>query len=161
MEKGWICLHRKIRDNWIWKDPVKLKWWLDILLQVNHDGKTVKVNLGLEIVDCRRGQSVMSLRNWAERWNVSKDCARHFLSLLQRDNMIRIENVKKSTRITVCNYESYNLTAHARETDERQMRDARETQGDPNNNVNKDLIMNNNENKFFESEKVNFCFKEF
>jgi len=154
MEKGWICLHRKIRDHWLWNDPVKLKWWLDILLQVNHDKKTVKVNIGLQIIECGRGQTIMSLRNWSERWNISKDSARHFLTLLQDDGMIKMENVKKSTRITVCNYGSYNKPAHARETDERQTRDRRETDGHPNNNDNKDLITINNENKDLDENKL-------
>ena len=33
---GWIMLHRKITEHWIWGDPVKLKWWIDILITVNH-----------------------------------------------------------------------------------------------------------------------------
>ena len=33
---GWIQLHRTIHKHWIWKDANKLKWWLDILLTVNH-----------------------------------------------------------------------------------------------------------------------------
>ena len=141
MENGWICLHRKIRDHWLWNDPEKLKWWFDILLQVNHSEKSVKVNLGLKIIECGRGQTIMSLNNWAERWNVSRDCARHFLHLLQNDDMIKMENVKKSTRITVCNYDTYNLPAHARQTDDKQMTNRRLTDGDTNNNG---LITNNN-----------------
>lgn len=164
METGWIWLHRKIREHWIWNDPVKLKWWLDILMQVNHDKKTVKVNVGLNIIECKRGQTVMSLQHWAERWNVSKGCARHFLDLLQKDNMILRENVKKSTRITVCNYDTYNGGAHDRETIGKRSVNDRETIGDPNNN---DLITINNENNdnnpsggnnFFES--IVFLFKE-
>lgn len=116
-KQGWISLHRKIRDNWIWTDPVKLKWWLDIVMEVNH--KARKVNIGLHIVDCGRGQSIRSLQGWAERWNVSKSSARHFLNLLHGDSMIILENIKISTRITVCNYDNYNNVAHARETDEK------------------------------------------
>lgn len=151
---GWISLHRKIRDNWIWKDPVKLKWWMDILLQVNHDEKIVKVNIGLKNIDCGRGQSVMSLQNWAKRWNVSKGCARAYLGLLQKEKMIVMENVTKSTRITVCHFDSYNKPAHALKTHEKRIENALKTHGDPNNNDNNDnnVFMQPTYNAFYDSE---------
>jgi len=132
MEKGWIRLHRKMRENWIWSDPVKFKWWCDILLQVNHDEKIVKVNIGLQNIDCGRGQSIMSLQNWAERWNVSKGCARAYLGLLCKENMITMESVTKSTRITVCNYDFYNPLTHALKTHGERIENALKTHGDPN-----------------------------
>jgi len=39
---GWLKIDRKIRDNWIWEDPVKLKWRIDILLTVNFEDKKVE-----------------------------------------------------------------------------------------------------------------------
>lgn len=113
-DQGWISLHRKIRDHWIWKDPVKLKWWIDILMEVNHSDNMA--NLGNQLIECKRGQSVMSLSSWAKRWGVTKDKARNFFVLLERDNMITRENVVKSTRITVCNYNSYQDVSHASQT---------------------------------------------
>lgn len=105
MSGGWICLYRDIVKHWIWQDPVKLKWWLDILLTVNREDK--KVNIGMMLIDCKRGQSVMSLKNWGKRWGVSKDRVRSFFELLKNDTMITTENLSKTTRITVCNYEAY------------------------------------------------------
>lgn len=113
-DQGWISLHRKIRDHWIWKDPVKLKWWIDILMEVNHSDNMA--NLGNQLIECKRGQSVMSLSSWAKRWGVTKDKARNFFVLLEKDNMITRENVVKSTRITVCNYNSYQDVSHASQT---------------------------------------------
>lgn len=102
---GWIKLHRSITEHWIWQDSVKLKWWLDILLVANHT--SVKVNIGMQLYDCHRGQTIMSLSNWAKRWGVSRDTARNFLVLLEKDKMILHENIGKSTRITICNYDTY------------------------------------------------------
>lgn len=113
-DQGWISLHRKIRDHWVWKDPIKLKWWIDILMEVNHSDNMV--NLGNQLIECKRGQSVMSLSSWAKRWGVTKDKARNFFVLLEKDNMITRENVVKSTRITVCNYNSYQDVSHASQT---------------------------------------------
>jgi coproporphyrinogen III oxidase len=81
---GWIKILRSVRNHWIWKDPIKFQRWIDILLEVNH--QTEKVNIGYELFDCKRGQSVKSLHNWGKQWNVSKDVARNFLKLLERQN---------------------------------------------------------------------------
>lgn len=105
MNEGWICLYRGIQDHWIWQDPVKLKWWIDILISVNHDDK--KINIGLDIFECNRGQSILSLSNWAKRWSVSKHTVSNFFVLLKKDSMIETENLKKTIRITVCNYDDY------------------------------------------------------
>lgn len=114
LNDGWIRLHRQIQNHWLWKDPVKLQWWIDILITVNHS--PAKVNIGNELIDCNRGESVMSLLSWASRWKVSKDTARNFLKLLEKDNMIVMKSYTKTTRITVCKYDSYQTTLHDEQT---------------------------------------------
>lgn len=111
---GWIRLFRSIRNHWIWKDEKKLKWWLDLLLEVNHCD--MKVNIGNDIIECNRGQSVRSLKGWADRWDVSKDTARNFLKLLEKDKMISLESYSKTTRITICNYVVYQPDLHDEQT---------------------------------------------
>lgn len=108
---GFVLLHRSIREHWLWKDAIKLKWWLDIIMECNHEDR--KVPLGFQIIDCKRGQSVNSMLTWAERWGINKDSAASFIKMLRKDNMITTENLKITTRITVCNYDSYNNLKHA------------------------------------------------
>lgn len=114
MNNGWIKLYRNLQNHWIWKDSDKLKWWLDILLTSNHSD--AKILIGNTLIECKRGQTIMSLSNWAKRWNISKDKARNFLVLLESDGMILHENVQKSTRITICNYDSYQGDLHDSQT---------------------------------------------
>lgn len=114
LNDGWIRLHRQIQSHWLWKDPIKLQWWIDILITVNHS--PAKVNIGNELIDCDRGESVMSLLSWASRWKVSKDTARNFLKLLEKDNMIVMKSYTKTTRITVCKYDCYQTTLHDEQT---------------------------------------------
>jgi hypothetical protein len=111
---SWIKLDRDITFHWIWKDPVKLKWWLDLLLTVNYIDN--KVNICNKLFECKRGQSIMSLQNWSIRWNTSKDSVRNFFLLLEKDKMILIENLVKTTRITICNYELYQSDLHDTQT---------------------------------------------
>lgn len=110
---GFIKLYRSIRNHWIWEDAQKLKWWLDILMECNHEDK--KANIGFELFECKRGQSLHSIMEWAKRWRVDKSTARRFLDLLEADGMIVTENLIKTTRLTVCNYGSYNDKQHAKQ----------------------------------------------
>jgi hypothetical protein len=131
---GWISIYRKIREHWLWQDPVKFQRWVDLLLEVNHTGR--KVNLGCAIIECERGQTIRSLSNWAKRWKCSKSSARRFLELLEKDQMIVSESVSKTTRITVCNYDDYQKTRTDDEPMMNRSRNDDEPIADPNNNYN-------------------------
>lgn len=133
---GWISLHRKIQDHWIWKDSDKFKWWVDILLTVNTTD--AKVNIGFKVFECKRGQSLLSLSSWAQRWKVGKDTARNFLKLLESQGMITHVNLTKTTLLTVCNYDSYQQGLHVNQTHYTRKPNASQTHSDPNNNNNKD-----------------------
>ena len=129
--EGWIKIHRQIKEHWLWKSERRLKWWLDILLTVNH--ADTKILIRGTLMDCKRGQSVKSLKSWADRWGVSKDSARHFLGLLEKDQMITLENLKITTRLTVCNYDKYNDPAHGDQTETKRRPNGDQTEADPNN----------------------------
>lgn len=105
MAEGWIKLHRAIRKNWIWEDAQKLKWWLDILLQANHQEK--KVLLGNELVLIERGSFHTSELKLMKRWGATKTTTRNFLELLEGDQMITTIKTKKGTTIKISNYEDY------------------------------------------------------
>jgi len=98
-----------------------------MLITVNHTHK--KVLIGTSLIECKRGQSVRSLNSWALDWNISKGAVRDFFKLLQGENMIVSENLKTTTRITICNYDSYQTSLHTEEPQ-------RKRNGHPNNNVN-------------------------
>lgn len=156
MREGWIKLHRQILDHWIWKDDQKAKAWLVILLEVNH-GKR-KVLLGNQVVEVERGQSIQSLDSWAHsfgrKWN--KSGVRRFFKTLEEDGMIKTENIKKTTRLTVCNYENYqevrngdetvvNHNRNVVETEQEQERHESELQKASNNNAKNDKELKNEE----------------
>lgn len=130
---GYICIFRSIKNHWIWNDEKKFKWWMDILLTVNYSKEIQKVNIGNQLYECGRGQSIRSLQNWSSEWNVSKDTARNFLALLQNDNMIVLESLIKTTRITVCNFDSYQTILHDKQTQTKRKPNANQTQSDTNN----------------------------
>ena len=105
MSKGWIRLHRKIQDNWIWNDSEKLKAWLDILLMVNHEDKKTLVNGKLVVI--HRGERLTSIAKLADRWGWSKQRVRNFLDLLEQDEMCTTNRTTNGTTLKVSNYAEY------------------------------------------------------
>lgn len=105
--EGWIKIYRDIVGHWIFKDSSYLKAWIIILLTVNHEDK--KVLIEKELIECKRGQSLYSLMGWCKLfgrgWTIQK--VRTYFELLKNDSMINTEGLRKTTRLTVCNYEIY------------------------------------------------------
>lgn len=126
---GWIKISRDMPNHWIWKDDTKLKWWLDMLITVNF--KDNKILMGNQLIECKRGQSVMSLQQWATRWKVDKNKVRNFFVLLEKDGMIIHENLSKTTRITICKYDTYQSKENDNKTQSKRNQNVDETQSYP------------------------------
>jgi hypothetical protein len=144
--EGWISLHRKITEHWIFEDPEKFKAWIIMLMSVNHSEK--KVNIGNELFTCKRGESLNSLDTWMElfgkKWNKSK--VRRFFDLLEKDSMIVRQTNPKTTHLTICKYEDYQGGRHADDTQMTSKRHADDIQTTPNNNDNNEDNDNNDNN---------------
>ena len=122
---SWIKLFRDINKHWIWQNSDYLKWWLDILLEVNH--AHAKVVIKNKIYDCNRGEKLYSLDTWAHRWGTNKSKVRRFLQLLQNDNMIVLKSETQTTRLIVCKYDTYQDMRNGDETQMKRKRNADET----------------------------------
>lgn len=106
---GWIKLFRKIQSHWIWQDEKKLKWWLSILLNVNHAPQ--KFPVGDELLVCEAGQSFRSIEQWTSMFGCSKKTTAKFFDLLKKDGMISCKIVGNGNRrkhlLSVLNWEEY------------------------------------------------------
>ncbi len=136
---GWIKLHRQIQGHWLWlseKPFDKRSAWIDILLMVNHEDKTVL--LGNDLVEVKRGECLTSEPKLAERWGWSRTKVRNFLNLLEKDGMI--ENKKegrKRTRLKVLNYNIYQGSQDSEKTSKKQVKNSERTSGEQGENINK------------------------
>lgn len=126
---GWIKIHRDINKHWIWQDNNYLKWWLDILLEVNHSEADVLIKGA--ILKCGRGEKLYSLDTWANRWNTNKSKVNRFLKMLEKQNMISLKSETHTTRIKVCKYDDYQDKDSKSETQVKRKRNANETQVKP------------------------------
>lgn len=114
---GWIKVYRSIRNHWVFQNEKYLKAWLIMLLEMNHTEQ--KTLIEGELITCKRGQKIYSLDTWTgifgQGW--SKQKTRTFLKLLEKDQMIGLEGLRKTTRVTIINYNTYQDSQHTNNTE--------------------------------------------
>ena len=106
---GWILISRAIKGHWIWKDPERLKWWIDLIITANFEPSTEFVS-GQNIF-CDRGQLITTQSGLSRQWKADYHVIHRFLRKLEGDGMIQIEGNTHWTRITIVNYDEYQLSA--------------------------------------------------
>ena len=104
-ENGWIKIHRKIVNNWIWENPDYFRAWIDILLMVNHQEKKITING--KLVTIKRGEKLTSIVKLADRWHWSRNRVKRFLDLLEQDAMCTTNRSAFGTTLKVSNYAEY------------------------------------------------------
>ena len=105
MQKGWVSIHRSLRDHYLWggESFTKGQAWVDLILYANH--KPAKVRIKDSFIDISRGQQARSMVTLAKDWGWSRGKVRRFLKLLENDGMIVQQTNQLTTIITICNYE--------------------------------------------------------
>jgi DnaD/phage-associated family protein len=151
--KGWISIHRQIRNHWIWQDRPfdKRSAWIDLLLSANHDDN--KVLIGNILVDVNRGSFITSEVKLAERWGWTRKTVRCFLDVLIRDNMLTKKGTSKYTTVTIVNYGLYQLQGPTKDTAKGQQRDSKGPALEQQRNTNNNVYNSNNENNEEEEEE--------
>lgn len=144
MQKGWIALHRQIKDNMLWQDKPYSKGqaWIDLLLTANYVEKKILFDGGLLLVN--RGSLVTSIRKLSDQWGWSKDKTSKFLRLLESDNMIVKNTNSKRTLITIVNYGFYQ---DIKDSNEDSNHDTEKTENGHETDAERTLTGTNNNNK--------------
>ncbi|MCH8054573.1 MAG: hypothetical protein IH857_00260, partial [Deltaproteobacteria bacterium] len=109
---GWIRLHRKIREHWLWHRRRRFSHfeaWVDLLLSANHSHG--KVPIGSKLIPVERGQVLTSQLSLAKRWRWNRKTVNAFLTLAKGDQILDFESSKGVdtgyTLITIRNYSKY------------------------------------------------------
>ena len=104
---GWIRLNREIQEHWVYADAEKFKAWCTMIMLVNYQDKTQLIEG--DLIQCKRGQSLFSIGTWVQKfggkWTPQR--VKTFFKLLKKDGMINTEGLRKTTRLTICKYETY------------------------------------------------------
>lgn len=132
---GWICVFRRIREHWIWKDKEpfdKRSAWIDLIMEVNHEDR--KINFEGKIINIERGQTLTSIKKLSERWKWSRHKVSDFLEGLEKDMMIVHIKDTRATLISIVNYDVYQFPINSKDI----LSDISMGQKtDTNNNINK------------------------
>ena len=109
MSNGWIKLHRKILDCFIWQDKPydKARAWIDLLLIAMHHDK--KMLIDDEVVMIKRGSFMTSIVKLADRWGWSRNKVVRYLDMLESEQMLNTKRTPKGTLITIVKYDDYQL----------------------------------------------------
>lgn len=167
MKDGWISIHRKIRDHYLFKEKrvfSRFEAWLDLLLSANHDDN--KLLLNGELIEVKRGSFVTSELKLMDRWSWSKSKVRSFLELLTNELMIEKVSDSKKTTLTIVKFNEYQLSKTTKKPQKDFKKTSEELQKDTNNNENNYNNLNNinqltliNRKQKFEDEIRLFCFQ--
>ena len=103
--EGWVKLHRKLLKHWIWNNDKYLKAWVYCLFRANH--KESKVLIGSTLNALNPGEFITSRGNFAKDTGMTEQGVRTFWNLLEVDKMITKISTSNSTKLIICNYDSY------------------------------------------------------
>ena len=105
--KGYIAIHRKIEDSFLWNgEPFsKGQAWIDLLLLANHTD--YKTQYRGQIVERKRGEVNRSISYLAKRWQWTRRKVTRFLKTLEQHDMIIISASHWDTVINIKNYDKY------------------------------------------------------
>jgi hypothetical protein len=107
MKEGWIKLHRTIKRHWITSNPLYFRAWVLTLLEARFvDGKEFVYG---KFVDVERGSFVTGRKKYGELVGMSEQQVRSFWRLLEDDQMITKGTTRGITKITIINYDSYQV----------------------------------------------------
>ncbi|MCP4085467.1 MAG: hypothetical protein GY745_10510, partial [Actinomycetia bacterium] len=111
---GYISLHRKILESWLWNEKPfsKGQAWIDLLMCAAYTDTDVFIRQSL--IKLKRGQQARSIASLANAWGWSTKKVRNFLSVLDENRKIDLQKGNLTSVITICNYDSYQAVGTAR-----------------------------------------------
>ena len=102
---GYIKLHRAIEHHWLWLDPRRFQWWIQLLFMAAWEPK--QITFGNVTINLQRGQIATTTRMLMKQFMCCNQTVFKFLAVLENNNMIVKETNQKMTLITIVNYELY------------------------------------------------------
>ncbi len=141
---GWVSLHRTLAPSSLWLSEkfTRGQAWVDMIMLVNHTEGYIRVR-GIR-VPLARGQLGWSQKTLADRWGWSRAKVKRFFDELEEDGMIRQQNTKLTSIVTIVNYDHYQNTQQ--QTNIKTTTDRQQT--DTNNKKNKENKVNNENREF-------------
>lgn len=105
MDRGFLPLFRKIKENPVWEDNELLAIWVRLLFRANYMDK--RWFDGNKFITIKRGSFSTSQPHLAEYLKLPKTTMLRRLAMFENEGMLDIKVDNKYTIITICNYDKY------------------------------------------------------
>lgn len=104
MSEGWITLHRKIINNWLWENkPFSYgQAWIHLLLSANHKDRDIFFEGN--VITIKRGSFLTSILKLSSIFGWDRKKTSRFLNLLENQKMITTNRTTHGTTIYIVNY---------------------------------------------------------
>lgn len=109
-QAGWISIYRKIREHSFFRQKRTFSYfeaWIDLLLSASHKDNSILLNAN--ITSIKRGELITSKKALGERWGWSNNKVNKFMRILEEDKMAVVKCTSKYTKISLVNYDSYQV----------------------------------------------------
>lgn len=119
-KQGFIKISRKFFRNELWMQPrvyTQAEAWIDLIQLAHFEEVPGKRFIRNTEITWQRGQYPASIRYLAKKWEWSLNTVRAFLLRLEKREMISIEHSQGINIITLCNYNLYNQSHTANNTE--------------------------------------------
>ena len=103
--KGFIKLHRKIRDTKLYKDSYTMHLWIELLSRVNH--KENSWQYGGRLCSVKAGECLVSLYSLSDSTGIKVSRIRCILKKLITAQMITTKSTPYGTYIEVVSWNKY------------------------------------------------------
>ena len=103
--KGFIKLHRKLRDNKLYKDSYTIHLWIELLSRVNH--KANSWQYGGRLCSVKAGECLVSLFSLSDTTGIKVSRIRCILKKLKTAKMITSKATPYGTYIQIVSWAKY------------------------------------------------------
>ena len=118
MDKGWVLIHRKLKDKGFYNKSCYVHLWIHILLSANHKPKEFMWNNNTIIV--KEGQFITGRKELSKVTGIPETTIERILEYLEKEHQIGQQKTTKYRLITVVNWKEYQIKDNKRTTNGQQ-----------------------------------------
>ena len=107
--KGWIKLHRRIIDSFIFSHPVALKIWLWCLLKASIRDRDIslKAGRGFAFVKIKKGSFIFGRHSAEDILCVNGSTIYKWIKIFEKEEMITVKSNNQYSLVTILNYNEF------------------------------------------------------
>lgn len=109
LSRGCVLIARSLDESDIFQNEKWLKVWIWCLIQANHKGRSVPVNIGrsTSVVFVERGQFIFGRNQAAKKLNMPPSTVRNIMDKLKKCKNLDIKEDSHYSLVTIIDYDIY------------------------------------------------------